>query len=106
MELTFWVTVCLGRGDGGDITVDVDVTDEEYALLVQCSREEEEIDGYDGLEDLCERIKEAAADEVDSCNAEFGIEEDYSDAGFMIQMPDVIWEAAHEDDDDCDETDE
>lgn len=99
MKLEFWITVCLGGGDGGDITVNVDVTEEEYELLVQCSREEDEIDMYAGLENLCERIREAAADEVDSCNAEFGIEEDYSDADYAIQMPDCIWQAAHADED-------
>ena len=29
MELSFTVTLCYGSGDGGDIAVDVEVTDEE-----------------------------------------------------------------------------
>ena len=33
MELEFWVTICLGHGDGGDVAVTLDVTDAEYELL-------------------------------------------------------------------------
>lgn len=32
MELEFWVTVCLGHGDGGDVTVSA-----EYDLLKRLS---------------------------------------------------------------------
>lgn len=103
MELEFWVTVCMGRGDGGDITVEVEVTDEEYEMLVQCSREEDEIEEYTGLEALCDRIRDEAAEQVECSNIEFGIEEDYSDAKYVIQMPDCIWEVAHNEEDETEE---
>ena len=41
--LDFPVTVCLGRGDGGNVEVTVEVTDEEFELLKQCCREDGEI---------------------------------------------------------------
>lgn len=49
-SLEFLVTICLGGGDGGDVCVDVDVTDEEFELLKECCREGSDIEGYDGLE--------------------------------------------------------
>ena len=63
MKLEFWVTICLGHGDGGDVAVMLDVTDAEYELLKQCCRDDEEIEGYEGLEDLYERVVAAAKDE-------------------------------------------
>jgi hypothetical protein len=41
VELEFWVTICLGNGDGGDVAVTLDVTDDEYELLKQCCRDDE-----------------------------------------------------------------
>ncbi len=37
--MKFTVAVCLGHGDGGDVCVDVCVSDEEFALLKRCYRE-------------------------------------------------------------------
>jgi hypothetical protein len=45
MKLEFWVTICLGHGDGGDVAVKVDVSKKEYALLKKCCEEYEDIDG-------------------------------------------------------------
>ena len=33
MKLEFWATICLGHGDGGDVAVKVDASDEWYELL-------------------------------------------------------------------------
>ena len=41
MKLEFWVTICLGHGDGGDVAVEVDVSDKEYELLKQCCRDDD-----------------------------------------------------------------
>ena len=98
MELEFPVMICLGGGDGGEVSVCVEVTDEEYELLIQCCREDAEIDGYDGLESLYDRIAEAARDEDECCSSD-DEEEDtyYDDAYYMISFPDEICIAAESD---------
>lgn len=92
-RIEFPVTACLGGGDGGDILVTVDVTAEELKLLKKCIRNEEEIEGYEGLEDLVERINEAAISECESIDDVYGdeeVEEDFSSASFMIGYPDEL----------------
>lgn len=100
ISLEFWVTICLGRGDGGDVTVTVDVTEEEYKLLKQCCRDYEDIDGYEGLEDLCRRIEEAAQEENEACMADYDTDEeiDYDSVSYMISMPDEIEAIIEEED--------
>ncbi len=84
--LDFPVTLCLESGDEEDVTATVDVSEEEYQLLKECCRDGEEPDAFDGLEDLCRRVEEAAREESDgdvkSC---------------IIGMPDEIYGAADED---------
>ena len=84
MELEFWVTICLGHGDGGD------VARKEYELLKQCCRDEEDIECYEGLEDLYERVVAAAKDESECCEPEDGEDIDYDDASYTVTIPDKI----------------
>ena len=67
MELEFWVTIYFGHGDGGDVVVTIDVSNEEYELLKQCCRDDEEVEGYKGLGDLYDHVVVAAKDESESC---------------------------------------
>lgn len=99
-ELEFEVTICLGGGDGGSVCVTVDVSDEEYDLLKQCCFEDEEIVGYEGLEELVERIQEAAADENERCLDELGEDEeiDYDSVSYMISFPEEIMDDEDEED--------
>lgn len=93
--LSFDVTVCLGGGDGGDVSVRVAVKEEEYALLKQCCRDYEDIDCYDGLEDLCRRVIEEAEAENDYCMEQYSDSDeeiDYSTVSYMISMPRKIQE--------------
>lgn len=93
ISLDFDVTVCLGGGDGGDVSVTVDVTKEEYELLKQCCREYEDIDSYDGLEELCKRIIKEAEAENDYCMENYSDSDeeiDYGSVSFMISMPSEI----------------
>ncbi len=96
MELEFWVTICLGNGDGGDVAVTLDVTDAEYELLKQCCREDEDIDGFKGLEDLYERIAEAARDESERCEPDDCEEIDYDEASYTVAIPDIIYNEVQE----------
>ena len=95
-EVEFTVTLCCGHGDGGDVCVKVDVTDEEYELMKQCCREDEEIDGYDGLEDLIERVEAEAKGEDSACSVGLQDDEDeddynmYDDISCMVWMPSEI----------------
>ena len=98
MELEFWVTICLGHGDGGDVAVTLDVTDAEYELLLQCCREYEEIDSFEGLERLYERIVAAAKDEGECCEPEDEDDIDYDDASYTVAIPDVIYNEVQEED--------
>ncbi len=97
-SLDFIVTLCLGGGDGGDVEVTVNVTDEEYELLRQCCREGIEIEDCEGLEDLCDRIKEAAADENESCMEFLDSDEeiDYDSISYIIGMPSEISDSAED----------
>ena len=96
MELEFWVTICLGHGDGGDVAVTIDVTDAEYELLKQCCRDDEEIEGYEGLEDLYERVVATAKDESECCEPDDCEDIDYDDASYTIAIPDEIYTEVQE----------
>ena len=96
MELEFWVTICLGHGDGGDVAVTVDVARKEYELLKQCCREDEDIDGFEGLEDLYERIVAAARDESEYCEPDDCEEIDYDEASYTVAIPDIIYNEVQE----------
>ncbi len=98
MELEFWVTICLGHGDGGDVTVTIDVTDEEYELLKQCCREYEDIGSFEGLENLYERIVAAAKDESEYCEPDDEDDIDYDDASYTVAIPEVIYNEVQEED--------
>ena len=89
MELDFIVTICLGDGRNGDIEVSADVSEEEYALLVDCYNDGEDIENCDGLEDLYSRIVSAAKDEIEFFNGE---DFDYDDVTFFIDLPDEVCE--------------
>lgn len=96
MELDFWVTICLGHGDGGDVAVTVDVSRKEYELLKQCCRDDEEIEDYEGLEDLYERIVTAAKDESECCEPDDCEDIDYDDASYIVAIPDKIYNEVQE----------
>ncbi len=88
--LEFDVTVCLGGGDGGDVSVSVAVTEEEYELLKQCCREGDDLDCYESLEDLCSRVRDAAENENEYCMDNYSDSDeeiDYGTVSFMISMP-------------------
>lgn len=88
-EVSFWVGVCLGRGDSGEVLVDIKVSDEEYDSLVECCRNEVEIADCLALADLRSRIVDAAIAEAASCDTESDI--DYrTDAWYIVQMPDEL----------------
>lgn len=97
MELSFTVTLCYGSGDGGDIAVDVEVTDEEYRLLVQCYREDVEIEECEELESLYQRICAEAKgwDAELSGNSDNEDDEDYvdyDDVSCIVDFPDAFYE--------------
>lgn len=89
MELDFTVTVCLGRNRSGDIDVSVDVSEEEFEALKNCYNDGEDIEGYEGLEDLYGRIISAAKDEIEFFNGE---DFDYDNVTFCIELPDEVCE--------------
>lgn len=88
----FPVTVCLGGGDGGEICVKMEITDEEYELLKQCCRDGCDIESCPELEDLCNRITEESGDEterrMDECDS--GEDIDYDSTYYIIEMPEEI----------------
>ena len=89
--LEFTVNICLGYGDGGEIAVDVEVTDEEYELLKQCCREDDDIGSFEGLESLYERIVTEAGDESEFNDPE-ECDTDYDEADYMVEIPYEIYE--------------
>ena len=90
--LEFTVTICLGREAYGDICVEVEVPKKEYRLLKECYREGEEIESFEGLEDLYERIVAEARAESES-SAPDNCDIDYDDADYGVEIPDEISEA-------------
>lgn len=96
----FEVTLCLGGGDGGDVLVNVDVTEEEYELLKKCYRDDIGVCDCDGLEDLCQRVEEAAKDENEFCMADLDVDEeiDYNSISYMISIPAEVAEEVDEED--------
>ena len=92
MKLDFPVTVCLGRGDGGDVSVRMNVTKEEFDLLVEACENGDEISEYDSLSDLYERIISAASDE---CDWDYGGDEsDLDEATYLVSYPEKVMDAA------------
>ena len=96
-EVEFTVTLCCGHGDGGDICITVEVTDEEYELMKQCWRDGEDICDCMELEDLVERIEAEAKGEDSACSVGLRDDEDedddydiYDDISCMVSMPDEI----------------
>lgn len=98
MELEFWVTICLGHGDGGDVAVILDVSNAEYERLKQCCRDDEEIEGYEGLENLYERVVAAARDESECCEPDDCEDIDYDDVSYTIAIPDEMINEVQEED--------
>ena len=92
MELEFWVTIDLGPHRNGDMAVTVAVSKKEYNLLKRCCREDEEIDAFEGLEKLCQRIIEAVKEES-SFFDEDTEDVDLDDSSYTIAMPDEILDA-------------
>ena len=107
MELEFLVTICLGYGDGGDVEITETVTEEEFELLKQCCREDDEISEFEGLEDLYERVCRAALEESGYCGPEddedseeddneyddYNDYDEYDDASCIVSMPDAVYDA-------------
>ena len=83
-DLEFLVTICLGRGDGGDVTVHVPVTEEEYNYL----KENEE----DLPDDLYNRIVKEAIAEDQKCMAGSDEVINYEAASYMVELLDDIFE--------------
>ena len=71
--VSFTVTVCLGGGDGGDVQVAVNASEAEYALLRENGGDPE----CEGLEDLTERILEAAQSEASFLMGEYSPDEEF-----------------------------
>lgn len=94
--IEFPVTVCLGGGDGGDVSVVIPVTKEEFCKLLECCREEEEIATWEGLEELVSRIEEAAKDEAESSANELDDDLDCSEADCIIAYPEDVSDIADE----------
>ena len=93
-ELSFWVGVCLGRGDSGNVLVDIEVSDTEYDTLIECCRSDEDVDEYEPLRELRKRIVSAAINEASSCDE--GSDIDYNtDVWYVVQMPEEIWNIVH-----------
>ena len=111
-EYEFDVTVCLGRGDGGDVCVSMSVSETEYELLKQCCRDDMSPADCAGLEELCAAIEEAAIDECryafprelgdDESTDEADNYDEYADATCMISVPMEIWDEVNEEDDEED----
>jgi hypothetical protein len=91
-SLSFTVTMCLGYGDGFDVYVCADVSDEEYELIKKCYEEGLELNDCEGLEALVSRIEADARDEADSILYETESDEeiDFENVQCLIQYPDEI----------------
>ena len=98
MKLDFWVTIDLGRHRSGDTFVTIAVSDEEYELLKQCCRDNKEIEGYEGLEDLYERVVSEAKDESEFCESDDCEDIDYDEAYYTVAMPQAICDEVKKED--------
>ena len=90
IELDFNVDISVNKWESGEVVVTVPVSLDQLKLLARCAFENEDIDGYKGLEALAERITEAAISEAqdDWEETDEGDEfEDLSDASCSIANP-------------------
>ena len=91
MKLDFPVTVCLGGGDGGDVSVRIDVTKEEFDLLVEACEDGDEISECESLSDLYDRTVSAADEEGDWDYG--GDESDLDEATYLVSYPEKVADA-------------
>ena len=64
IDLEFTVMISPNKWEGCEIETSVPVTREEAGLLSLCAFMDEEIDGFEGLENLVDRIRASAIDEA------------------------------------------
>lgn len=74
----------------------VDVSRKEYELLKQCCRDDEEIEGYEGLEDLYKCVVAAAKDESECCEPDDCEDIDYDNVSYIVGIPDKIYNEVQE----------
>lgn len=65
VDVDFTVTICLGKGDGGEVSVSCPVSVKELKNLAYCALEGIEVSDCDDLADLVERISSEAISEAD-----------------------------------------
>lgn len=80
--MSFVVTVCLGRGDGGDDQVEVEVTDKDIENMKELVREQGGDEDY--FPEYCPELYE-------KIRAEIAGEED-QDVFYKVQVPDSVYE--------------
>lgn len=85
MKLDFPVTICLGGGDGGDVSVIIDVNEEEFDLLVKNCSEGIDLADSDELADLYYQILDMATDE-----------DEVDEAAFLVGYPEKVIDKVEE----------
>lgn len=82
--MKFIVTVCLGRGDGGDDQVEVEVTDKDIENMKELVREQGGDEDYfpEYCPELYAKIVAELLDEDDGDSA----------ANFRVEVPDSVYE--------------
>ena len=96
MEVEFYVTISLDGMGSGDVCSTIEVSDEEYEAIRECCLEDDELQEFPGLEDLCDRIIEDVKENSDVWVSEDGEDLDPEDAEFYIQLPDEIYDEVQE----------
>lgn len=96
MNMKFIVTQCLGGGDGGDVEVEVEVTEEDIEAMKDLVREQDGDGDYfpDYCEALYEKIKSEAAFSEDG--EEY--DEEADDTYYRVTVPQEIFDAVEEED--------
>lgn len=100
MKLEFIVGVCIIGEYDGEILIEEDVSDEEYSLLKESYREGYDMSLFDGLEDLCDRIKAMASDAFKPILMDIESDEeiDPDDISYYIYLPEIIINEVNEED--------
>ena len=67
----FKITVCFGEGDYGESEIGFEVTEEEYALLMEAKEHYDELSECPNLQDLYDRVYDAAYEQEKELALEF-----------------------------------
>ena len=91
-NIEFIVYISISKWEGGDVCVNMDVTEEEVKLLKKCYKEDIPIEDFEELSDFYNRLCEEAEAENEMILEEIDSDEEVEYCGFNVECPEELVE--------------